>query len=451
MGILTKCYKLIRDVVVDYEIDPKKCIQCRDKPCIKSCPVEAIYLIEEVANLNERCIGCSLCREACPYNAINVNTQLSPPIKENIPNINRKLCRACGACVVACKTGSIDLVSAGDEIHSEINSNTCVRCGYCFRTCPTDAIKYGELMPQAVTEWNGLFVNQDTCIGCMTCTRVCPSKGSIKIGNVNKLPYIDPSYCARCEECMKICPTTAIRYDKRENVFAEFNKIKSLEIASEIIHKDVETLSNYISRIDLNLPKKLFKTISKEYDEYELKLNVTEVIKNELDLLIGSEFSINEIKNLSEFFLIDRKISVIEKNCIGCGKCIDICLVNSIWLKQPSPICIKDSCIFCGQCVEKCKFDAINLKEEFFINKNQDIFFIRENITDARTGKIEINQDSCQSCGVCSKKCSLKALSIEDDRVLIDYDKCIRCRECEVICPVNAIKLNQYNVPVTLE
>jgi energy-converting hydrogenase A subunit Q len=436
-----KCYKLIRDFVVDYDIDPKKCMKCMGKPCLKSCPVEAIYLIEEVANINERCVGCSLCREACPYDAINMNTLLSPPIRENVPNINQKLCRACGACVSACKTGSIHLTSSGsDNVHSEINSDTCVRCGYCFRTCPTDAIKYGELIPRTVSEGEGLVINQGICIGCMTCTRVCPSKGAIKIGNVSKLPYIDPSYCARCEECMKICPTMAIDYDTREDAFVEFNKIKSLEIASEIIYKNVESLSTYIARIDSILPK-LFKTVSKKYNEDELELDVTKIIKNELDSLIWADFSVVEMKNLLEFFPPFRKINVVEENCVGCGECINICPVNAIWLKQPSPIYIEDSCIFCGQCVEKCNFDAISLKDEFLITKNQkSVFFIRKNITTIRDGEVEINHSTCQRCGVCNKICSVDALSIEDNNVLIDHEKCIRCRECEVICPVNAIK-----------
>ncbi|MDR1820071.1 MAG: 4Fe-4S binding protein [Methanobrevibacter sp.] len=437
-----KCQRPLRDVVVDYEIDPKKCLQCVDKPCIKSCPVEAIYLVGEIANINERCIGCILCREACPYDAIRMDTQLSPPIKENVPIINQKLCRACGACVNTCKTGSIHLTSSGnDEVHSEINSDTCVRCGYCFRTCPTDAIKYGELIPQTVSGGTGLLINQDICIGCMTCTRVCPSKGSIKIGEVSKLPYIDPSYCARCEECIRICPTLAIDYDTRENVFAEFSKIESLELVSKIIYNDVETLSTYIARIDSILPK-LFKTISNEYDADELELNVTEVVKNELDLLIGTKLSVSEIKDILEFFPPLRKISVIEENCVGCGECIDICPVNSIWLKQPSPISIEDTCIFCGKCVEKCNFNAISLKDEFLITKNQDVFFIRKRIANVREGFIEINQDSCQSCGVCTKICPVNALSFEDADVLIDRELCINCRECEVICPVNAIRLN---------
>ena len=136
---------------------------------------------------------------------------MDPPKKENVPNINAKLCKACGACVQACKNGSIHIKADGKhEPHSEIDKDTCVRCGYCFRVCPTDAIKYGQLLPKTVKGGKAVVVNQDKCIGCMTCTRVCPSMGAINVARTNKLPYINPGYCARCEECMHSCPSTAI-------------------------------------------------------------------------------------------------------------------------------------------------------------------------------------------------------------------------------------------------
>jgi energy-converting hydrogenase A subunit Q len=434
-----KCFKPLRDVEVDYEIDNEKCKHC-EKPCLNSCPVDAIFIDGNGStNISERCIGCVLCRESCPYDAIKMHTKLSEPIRENIPNINPKLCKACGACVSTCKSGAIHLAASGsDEVHSEIDEGKCVRCGYCFRLCPTDAIKYGEILPKTVSGGKAIVVNQDKCIGCMTCTRICPSKGAINVGNVSKLPYIDPSYCARCEECMDVCPSTAIKYSSRKRAFEQFSKIKSLEIASEIIDKDTNKLSINIVRVD-SILSKLSKKLSDANDDEEFEILVTDTIKNEIDLITGDDLSIVEIKDVVDYSPPIRKINVFENKCIGCGACIDICPTNSIKLENPSPIHINNDCVFCGQCVSTCSFSAIAIKEEYFENKDNNIYFVRENVNGIRKGSIDISNYLCQSCGVCVNRCPVDALAINNDVLHINMDLCIFCRECESICPLNAI------------
>jgi len=55
---------------------PSVCMQCRDAPCARVCPVNAIrydeetgaYLIDEA-----RCIGCLECAYVCPYGAIGMD------------------------------------------------------------------------------------------------------------------------------------------------------------------------------------------------------------------------------------------------------------------------------------------------------------------------------------------------------------------------------------------
>ena len=51
-----KCTKPLREVEVDYEIDNSKCEICEDKPCLKACPVEAVYIDSEDNNtkINEK-------------------------------------------------------------------------------------------------------------------------------------------------------------------------------------------------------------------------------------------------------------------------------------------------------------------------------------------------------------------------------------------------------------
>jgi len=103
--------------------------------------------------IDEKCVGCVLCREACPYDAIRIRTTLSEPIREPVPIINPKLCLNCGACVSACRTGAIQLVSSGgEEVHSEIDEEKCIRCGYCARVCPAEAINTEKFCPGLLLE-----------------------------------------------------------------------------------------------------------------------------------------------------------------------------------------------------------------------------------------------------------------------------------------------------------
>jgi energy-converting hydrogenase A subunit Q len=99
----TKTPRPLRHVDVDYLVDQTKCAKCSDKPCLQSCPIDAVYMDDDdgLIKLKNTCFGCVLCRNACPYDAISLDVHMDPPKKENVPNINTKLCKACGACVQA--------------------------------------------------------------------------------------------------------------------------------------------------------------------------------------------------------------------------------------------------------------------------------------------------------------------------------------------------------------
>ena len=56
---------------------------------------------------------------------------------------------------------------------------------------------------------------------------------------------------------MSDCPTYAIDYVEREEAFESFNKIKTLEIASEILDRDIKSISKGITNIDNVLVKLL--------------------------------------------------------------------------------------------------------------------------------------------------------------------------------------------------
>lgn len=444
----SKTPRPLREVDVDYSIDQSKCKACKDKPCLESCPIEAIYIDSEdnSVKIDNTCFGCVLCRNTCPYDAISIESKMADPIKENVPNINIKLCKACGACVNACKIGAIHIkTSESGEAHSEIDKDRCVRCGYCFRVCPTDAIKYGVLLPKTVKGGKAIVVNQDKCIGCMTCTRVCPSTGAINLGRTNKLPYINPAYCARCEECMHSCPSTAIKYSSRKRAYATYSKIKSFDMVSEIVDQDVQKLS--LNLISLNKAlQKVARSISLEFDdtyfENYIEFKINDLMKEELGITLDASINVEKFNKLFGMYLMDRQIDTIQNKCIACGECLTQCPVNAIELDAPSPIVInKDKCVYCGKCVETCKFDSIQLYDDYFYSKGDGLYYARTYLFGPREGDLELSDMKCQACGICAKNCPTDALTLQDDKIEFNNDKCIKCRQCESICPIDAIKI----------
>lgn len=446
----TKTPRPLRHVDVDYLVNQTKCVNCEDKPCLDSCPIDAIYLDENdgTVKIKSTCFGCVLCRNACPFDAISLDVQMDPPVKENVPNINVKLCKACGACVQACKNGSIHIVADGSDMpHSEIDKDTCIRCGYCFRVCPTDAIKYGQLLPKTVKGGKAIVVNQDKCIGCMTCTRVCPSTGAINVGRTNRLPYINPGYCARCEECMHSCPSSAIRYSSRKKAYTLYSEIKSFDIVSEIVDHDMKRLS--LDLISLNKAlKRVANSIALEFNEtnfeHFIERKVNESMKRELRIVLDSSIDIDKFTELFGSYLMDRNIEVYDKKCISCGECYNVCPVNAIELNGPDPIKINDNCVYCGNCLETCQFDAIGAYDDYFYSKDTDLYYARSYLFKPRIGDFSLSDTKCQACAICVKNCPCEALTLNNDKIDFDSEKCIYCRTCESICPLGAIRIVNF-------
>jgi len=59
-----------------------------------------------------RCTGCLLCRQVCPFQAIEAETLRDG---RTVASINESLCKGCGICVVACRPGAIKLRGFSDQ------------------------------------------------------------------------------------------------------------------------------------------------------------------------------------------------------------------------------------------------------------------------------------------------------------------------------------------------
>ena len=114
---------------------PTPCQQCQNPPCVNVCPVAATFSTPEGVVLidQERCIGCRLCMEACPYDRRFFNWGQPPippeaawtkydPMQQS--PAKRGTVMKCNFCP--------HLASAGE-------------LPYCAQACPNHAIYYGDL------------------------------------------------------------------------------------------------------------------------------------------------------------------------------------------------------------------------------------------------------------------------------------------------------------------
>jgi molybdopterin-containing oxidoreductase family iron-sulfur binding subunit len=117
---------------------PSLCNQCEEAPCEKACPSGATYTRNDgiVMVDQEKCIGCSACAVACPY---DMRTQLT----------KEKLERS--------YFGERDLASFEEARTERWTAGTVTKCDFCsgridkglqpacVGACPTEARIFGDL------------------------------------------------------------------------------------------------------------------------------------------------------------------------------------------------------------------------------------------------------------------------------------------------------------------
>ncbi len=132
----------------------------------------------------------------------------------------------------------------------------------------------------------------------------------------------------------------------------------------------------------------LYFTVPKYYQNMQLKKCVGRVDKI-IDKLSKYEYVLPKktktrkekyLKNKSNWHLIGRDFCA-NSNCVKCGKCINICPVRNISMKDDK-ITFGDKCIACLGCYHRCPKKAIVFK-----NKNKKFRYVNPYIDEQEIGK----------------------------------------------------------------
>lgn len=91
----------------NFMMNPDTCKQCADPvPCAEACPMDAIYADNRTGARKvdeQKCIGCGMCVQACPWAVITVDPQEQKAKK-------CFLCDGDPACAANCPTGALRLI-----------------------------------------------------------------------------------------------------------------------------------------------------------------------------------------------------------------------------------------------------------------------------------------------------------------------------------------------------
>jgi len=115
--------------------------------------------------------------------------------------------------------------------------------------------------------------------------------------------------------------------------------------------------------------------------------------------------------------------------CIGLGECAEACPFDAIAMVDNFPVVDPVACVGCGTCVRRCPKNIIEL-----LARTARVWVPCSTQDPGKKVK-GICEAGCIACKMCVKVCPAKAVSLENNVVVIDHDKCLAYGpECGEIC-----------------
>lgn len=384
----------------------------------------------------EKCMSCGDCAKICPVkvpdmwnDGLSMRKAIYKPYPQAYPDsyvIDMDKCKGCGACVLECNMGAINLDEEGDKIPLTVGSVVLATGHQLFD--PDKRPEYGYSRYEDV-------ITQSELGRIMGVNG--PTKGKLEVlstGEVPKRVVMIQCVGSRDEKpdghkyCSKVCCMVAL---KNANIIK--HKYPDTDIL--ICYTDVRTPGMY---------EKYYKHGQASGIRF-LRGRPGEVNKKGDNLVVRVEDTLQKKFNEIEADLVVLSTAIEpSEGTKEIAEIFDVGLTEDMFIKETHP---------------KIKPVTTDVKGAYVCGTAQDPKDITDSIMQATAAAskvseivhdgievepfvAEIDSEICNLCEKCIDICRYKAMSIQDEEIFVDPMSCSGCGKCLTVCDSRAITIH---------
>lgn len=122
---------------------------------------------------------------------------------------------------------------------------------------------------------------------------------------------------------------------------------------SKMLNVNKSTLSHYLNGRNISVSSVEIAEIIREFNPRDFLVLTDAIIEDKVAM-----------KTIVKTCLLKKYRAEVKDSCIGCGICVDTCLIDAISLDDLKARVDPGKCCGCLLCVEKCPTNSINILEE---------------------------------------------------------------------------------------